>query len=47
LLKSPDQVVKARQSLAAHLQVQAALDELSQINYELLRRREPLGGPEP
>ena len=30
-------------SLAAYAQVQGALDELSQINPELLRRGEPLG----
>jgi hypothetical protein len=46
LLKSPDQVEQARQSLAAYAQAQEALDEISQINYELLRRGEALGGPE-
>ena len=44
LLKSPDQIEQARQSLAAYVQVQEALDEICQINYELLRRQEPLGG---
>jgi hypothetical protein len=42
LLKSPDQVEQARHSLAAYAQVQHLLDEISQINHELLRRREPL-----
>lgn len=40
LLKSPEQVAQARAGLAAFAQVQDALDELSQINYELLRRGE-------
>jgi hypothetical protein len=40
LLKSPEQVAQARAGLAAFAQVQEALDELSQINYELLRRGE-------
>jgi len=44
LLKSPNQIDQARPSLAAYAQVQEALDEISQINYELLRRDEPLGG---
>jgi len=44
LLKSQDQIDQARHSLAAYSQVQAALDEISQINYELLRRGETLGG---
>lgn len=42
LLKSPDQVEQARHSLAAYIQVQERLDEISQINHELLRRGEPL-----
>lgn len=42
LLKSSDQVDQARQSLAAYAQVQEALDQISQINHELLRRGEPL-----
>jgi hypothetical protein len=42
LLKSPDQVDQARQSIAAYAQVQEVLDEISQINHELLRRGEPL-----
>ena len=42
LLKSPDQIEQARHSVAAYAQVQRALDELSQINHELLRRGEPL-----
>jgi hypothetical protein len=40
LLKSPDQVDQARQSLAAFAQVQELLDQISQINHELLRRGE-------
>jgi hypothetical protein len=44
LLKSKDQIAQARAGLAAYAQVQQALDELSQINYELLQRNEPLNG---
>ena len=40
LLKSPEQIDQARHSLAAYAQIQERLDELSQINYELLRRGE-------
>jgi len=42
LLKSPDQIDQARQSVAAYAQAQQLLDEISQINHELLRRGEPL-----
>jgi histone acetyltransferase (RNA polymerase elongator complex component) len=42
LLKSPERVEQARHSLAAYAQVQEALDQLSQINHELLRRGESL-----
>lgn len=42
LLKSPDQIAQARQSVAAYAHVQLVLDEISQINHELLRRGEPL-----
>ena len=42
LLKSPDQIDQARHSVAAYAQVQQVLDEISQLNHELLRRREPL-----
>ena len=42
LLKSPDQIDQARQSLAAYAQVLQVLDQISQINHELLRRGEPL-----
>lgn len=42
LLKSPAQIEQARQGVAAFAQVEDLLDELSQINYELLRRGEPL-----
>lgn len=43
LLKSPEQIQQARQGLQSYAQIQQALDEISQINYELLRRGEPLG----
>lgn len=42
LLKSAAQVKEARQSVAAYNEVQARLDQISQINHELLRRGEPL-----
>ena len=42
LLKSPAQIDQARQGVAAYAQAQQAIDELSQINRELLRRGEPL-----
>ena len=42
LLKTPDQVDQARHSLAAYAQVQAWLDQISQINHELLLRGDPL-----
>ena len=45
LLKSPEQITQARQSVAAYAQLQQVLDELSQINHELLRRQEPLSAP--
>ena len=45
LLKSPEQVAQARQSVAAYACLQQVLDELSQLNHELLRRQEPLGAP--
>lgn len=44
LLKSEEQIGQARQSLEAYAQAQEVFDEISQINYELLRRGEPLGG---
>ena len=44
LLKTPNQVEQARQSLAAYAQVQGRLDQISQINHELLRRGERLVG---
>lgn len=43
LLKSANQIDQSRQGLAAYAQAQEILDEISQINYELLRRDEPLG----
>lgn len=42
LLKSDTQIQQARRGLASYAQIQEALDEISQINYELLRRGEPL-----
>jgi hypothetical protein len=42
LLKSPDQLNQARQSLAAYAQMQELLDQISQVNHELLRRGEPI-----
>lgn len=42
LLKSQEQIGQARQSLSAYAQIQETLDEISQINYELLRRGESL-----
>ena len=42
LLKSPDQIDQARQSVAAYAQTLQVLDQISQINHELLRRGEPL-----
>lgn len=44
LLKSEDQIQQARQGLATYAQAQEVLDEICQINYELLRRGESLGG---
>ena len=44
LLKSAGQIDQARQSVAAYVQVQQVLDQISQINHELLRRGEPLVG---
>ena len=46
LLKSPDQIRQARQGVAAYAGLLGVLDELCQINYELLRRGEPPGGPD-
>jgi hypothetical protein len=42
LLKSPEQIEQARQSVGAYTEVLEALDQISQINQELLRRGEPL-----
>lgn len=42
LLKSPEQISQARLSVSAYAQVLQALDQISQINHELLRRGEPL-----
>jgi hypothetical protein len=46
LLKSPDQIRQAREGVAAYAGLLAVLDEVCQINYELLRRGEPPGGPD-
>lgn len=45
LLKSEAQIDQARGAVAAYAQIQEVLDELSQINFELLRRGEPLLAP--
>lgn len=42
LLKSPEQVEQARRSVGAYAEALEALDQISQINQELLRRGEPL-----
>src|SRR5436309_9778450 len=42
LLKSPDQIEQAHQSVTAYAHVLEVLDQISQINHELLRRGEPL-----
>jgi hypothetical protein len=42
LLKSPGQVEQARRSVGAYAEALEALDQISQINQELLRRGEPL-----
>jgi hypothetical protein len=44
-LKSQDQILQARQGVDAYARLIKVLDEVCQINYELLRRGEPLGGP--
>jgi hypothetical protein len=47
LLKSEEQIEQARQGLAAYAQAQEVLDEISQLNYELLRRGQSLGAMDP
>jgi hypothetical protein len=42
LLKSQGQIDQARSGLSAYSQIQQSLDQISQINYELLRRGEDL-----
>ena len=42
LLKSPEQLDQARQALEAYAQAEEILDEISQLNYELLLRNQPL-----
>jgi hypothetical protein len=42
LLKSQEQIDQARLSLAAYAQIQECVDQISQINYELLRRGQDL-----
>jgi hypothetical protein len=44
LLKSPEQQAEARQGVAAYQAFWEGMEELSQINGELLRRNETLGG---
>jgi hypothetical protein len=44
LLKAPAQQQAARQAIDHYRQLQAQLEELSQINAELLRRQESLAG---
>ena len=44
LLKTPAQQQDGRRGVAAYQQLWEGLEELSQINAELLRRGEPLGG---
>jgi hypothetical protein len=42
LLKGEPQILQARRSVAAYRQLLDQLDQLSEINWELLRRGEPL-----
>jgi hypothetical protein len=42
LLKAPPQIRQARQGVQAYQQLLESLDQLSWINWELLRRGEPL-----
>jgi len=42
LLKTDGQIAQARHGVAAFRQVAQTLDQLSWLNWELLRRREPL-----
>lgn len=44
LLKTPSQQQAARRAIEHYRQLQEQLEELSQINAELLRREESLGG---
>jgi len=45
LLKSPEQQARARHGVEAYQSFWEGLEELSQINGELLRRGEAIGGP--
>jgi hypothetical protein len=47
LLKSDTQITLVRQAVQAYRQLLEALDQLSWINLELLRRDEPLSGEPP
>ena len=47
LLKSDAQITQARQAVQAYRQLLEALDQLSWINLELLRRDEPLSSEPP
>jgi hypothetical protein len=42
LLKEESQILRGRQGVAAYQQLLESLDQLSWINWELLRRGEPL-----
>jgi hypothetical protein len=42
LLKEPSQILQARHGVEAYHQLLASLDQLSWINWELLRRGDPL-----
>lgn len=42
LLKEPSQILQARQGVEAYQQLLESLDQLSWINWELLRRGDPL-----
>jgi hypothetical protein len=42
LLKGPAQILQARRGVEAYQQLLESLDQLSWINWELLRRGDPL-----
>jgi hypothetical protein len=45
LLKEPNQILQARHGVQAYQQLLTSLDQLSWINWELLRRGDPLQAP--